>query len=862
MATVSKSISIPNEEFSDDTTPSVARKFLNEVKSTIVTLQRVFKHKMTLEIHNWSSTAQREIYKILKDEIFPIINQVDARLQNFEIQFLKEAAKFVRDFKSLANEADESLDKQKTLEREIDRLLRAVVSQEIMSIVQNNFVVYTSNLQTELDRTKEHFENCIIQKDTEHAKLWNEWHKECEECKYDKTSYDKAYNDMHQKIERLQAQLGDIKGKCKDTPGVSDTLDPLSQKLENENVELEFQVVNYVSKQKDTVKVTSNSLPAPQESKVVKDVKVIAPGMFRINPYKTSREDKFVPINKVRVSVRTNPTTISQPHVITKKEVNSDSNGLSFTRVNNTAKTRRPQPRSNIKNDRVTYVSKSSYSKNKEIEVEEHHRNLLFSKKMKHTSSECNNVKLAIRNDKSKVVCAMCKQCLITANHDACVLNYVNDMNSCGKKQNAKAWKPNNVGSKEKLTLPKPRKPSTYLRWSPTGRIFDLTRKIIESSNVESHSDCSNGDNACSPNPQEPKRKRFPNSTLFLAGHSNLFMVRRLGMFKAHDRKSEASHKFYLEVLRNYLEVAFRRNSCFIRNLEGVDLLKGNHTTNLYTINLHEMASATICSWLVIILSWSSKIQIHKNIFVPHLSKKNQRASHPPKPIPNYKKKVTSSHMDLCGPMRIASYNWKSVIIVRTENGTEFKNQVFQQYFNSVGISHQTSSVRTPQQNGVVERRNRMLVEAARIMLIFSRAPIKLDISFLHVFGALCYPKNDREDIGKLGAKGDIGFFIGYSADSCAYRVYNRRTKKIMETMNVTFDKLSAMAFEQSSSKPGLQTIYDDYIGGQPSAAPRTIPDAQVPQVLQTPTTSTTIADSTLTPTNSSSQAPNNPNSS
>ncbi|GJT15122.1 hypothetical protein Tco_0873828 [Tanacetum coccineum] len=66
---------------------------------------------------------------------------------------------------------------------------------------------------------------------------------------------------------------------------------------------------------------------------------------------------------------------------------------------------------------------------------------------------------------------------------------------------------------------------------------------------------------------------------------------------------------------------------------------------------------------------------------------------------------------------------------------------------------------------------------------------------------------NDREDIGKLGAKGDIGFFIGYSADSCAYRVYNRRTKTIMETMNVTFDELSAMAFEQSSSKPGPQRM-------------------------------------------------------
>ncbi|GJU63909.1 hypothetical protein Tco_1245744 [Tanacetum coccineum] len=254
-ANVSKPISIPNEEFSDDTTPSVARKFLNEVKSTIVTLQRVVKQKMTLDIHNWSSSAHQEIHKIVKDEIFPIVNQVDARVQNFEIQFLKEAAKFVRDFKSLAKEADESLAKHKALELEIERLLRAVVSQDIMSIVQNPSVVDSSNLQTELDRTKERFENCIIKKENEYAKLWNDWYKKCEECKYDKISYDKAYNDMQQKIERLQAQLGDQKGKSKDTSCVSNTLDPLSQKLENENVELEFQVQNY-EKENDHLKTT------------------------------------------------------------------------------------------------------------------------------------------------------------------------------------------------------------------------------------------------------------------------------------------------------------------------------------------------------------------------------------------------------------------------------------------------------------------------------------------------------------------------------------------------------------------------------------------------------------------------------
>nr|GEW76851.1 integrase, catalytic region, zinc finger, CCHC-type, peptidase aspartic, catalytic [Tanacetum cinerariifolium] len=199
------------------------------------------------------------------------------------------------------------------------------------------------------------------------------------------------------------------------------------------------------------------------------------------------------------------------------------------------------------------------------------------------------------------------------------------------------------------------------------------------------------------------------------------------------------------------------------------------------------------------------------------------------------------------------------VIIIRTDNGIEFKNQVLKEYFDTVGISHQMYSVRAPQQNGVVERQNQTLVEVARTMLIFSRAPLflwaeaiataKSDILFLHVFGALCYPKNDHEDIGKLGAKGDIGFFIGYSADSCAYRVYNRQTKKIMKTMNVSFDELSTMAFEQRSLKPGLQSMTSGHIssGLDLTYAPSTI------------TTQQPSEDTAPIPTNSSSHATNIP---
>ncbi|GKC22146.1 retrovirus-related pol polyprotein from transposon TNT 1-94 [Tanacetum coccineum] len=87
---------------------------------------------------------------------------------------------------------------------------------------------------------------------------------------------------------------------------------------------------------------------------------------------------------------------------------------------------------------------------------------------------------------------------------------------------------------------------------------------------------------------------------------------------------------------------------------------------------------------------------------------------------------------------------------IHTNNRTEFVNQTLQEYYEQVGISHETSVARTLQQNGVVERQNHTLVEVART--------IKPDLSYLHVFGALCYPNNDSENLGKLQAKADIVF--------------------------------------------------------------------------------------------------------
>ncbi|GJU67997.1 retrovirus-related pol polyprotein from transposon TNT 1-94 [Tanacetum coccineum] len=176
---------------------------------------------------------------------------------------------------------------------------------------------------------------------------------------------------------------------------------------------------------------------------------------------------------------------------------------------------------------------------------------------------------------------------------------------------------------------------------------------------------------------------------------------------------------------------------------------------------------------------------------------KSKKSSHQPKAEDTNKDKLYLLHMDLCGPMRVVSINGK--------------------------------------------RRNRTLIEDARTMLIFSKAPLflwseaintacytqnrsiihrrynktpyelmqdkKPDLSFFHVFGALCYPTNDNDDLGKLDAKADIGIFVGYAPTKKAFRIYNKRTQKIIETIYVTFDELTAMASEQFSSGPGLQCL-------------------------------------------------------
>ncbi|GJZ12862.1 retrovirus-related pol polyprotein from transposon TNT 1-94, partial [Tanacetum coccineum] len=357
-----------------------------------------------------------------------------------------------------------------------------------------------------------------------------------------------------------------------------------------------------------------------------------------------------------------------------------------------------------------------------------------------------------------------------------------------------------------------------------------------------------------------------------------------------------------------FTKTAPSKHSCYVRDTDGVELIKGSHGSNLYTISVEDMMQSSpifLLSKASKNKSWLWHIRLNHLNFgtINDLSRKNlvrglprlkfekdhlcsacqlgksKKHTHTPKTENTNLEVLNTLHMDLCGPMQVQTINGKKYILVIvddysrftwvkflrskdetpefvikflkqikaglnktvkytcTDNGTKFFNQVLTEYYESVGIFHQKSVLRTPQQNNVVERRNRTLVEAARTMLIFSRALMflwaesvatacytqnqflihtrhnktqyelvhekKPDLTFLPVFGALCYPINDNEDLGKLQPTTDIGIFVGYAPSRKGYIIYNKRTQRIMETIHAQFDEPSEpMAPVQLSTGP------------------------------------------------------------
>nr|GFA70566.1 Gag-Pol polyprotein [Tanacetum cinerariifolium] len=199
------------------------------------------------------------------------------------------------------------------------------------------------------------------------------------------------------------------------------------------------------------------------------------------------------------------------------------------------------------------------------------------------------------------------------------------------------------------------------------------------------------------------------------------------------------------------LEVAFRKSTCFIRDLKGNDLLTGSRGTDLYSIKLQDTNYPNLICLMAKATSSQAWLWHHR-----------------------------PSHL-----------NFDTINLLS-------KNDIvtFHAYFAAEGILHQTSVDRTPEQNGVVKRQNRTLVEATRTMLSAAKVPL---FFWAEAIATTRFTQNRSLE------KDDACIFVGYSTQSRAYRVFNKRTRVIMESIHVNFNELPHMASDHVSSDSVLE---------------------------------------------------------
>nr|GFB04146.1 hypothetical protein [Tanacetum cinerariifolium] len=476
-------------------------------------------------------------------------------------------------------------------------------------------------------------------------------------------------------------------------------------------------------------------------------------------------------------------------------------------------------------------------SKGKKQEVEDQRRNVKLSKN-KTPVTACND-NLNAKTLNVNFVCATCGKCVLNENHDI--------EPECTAKQSVAIPLKKTVASESNQ---KPRNITRklyervskacswwYPKFTPSGY---KSKPKSKKENVNPNVSMPLGSVSRTTNILEhttSRRSTVSNTPL----PSNSFAARR--DCPIH-RAVMIKRVYYVEGLNHNLfsigqfcnadlEVAFRKSTCYIRDLKGNDLLIGSHETDLYSITLQDtnspnliflMAKATSSqAWL-----WHCRLS-HLNFDTINLLSKNdilvgllklkfikdhrcsscelgkaKRKSFYSKTTPSSKRQLQLLHMDLCGPMRVASINGKRYVlvivddysrytwthflrIVRTDKGTEFLNKTLHAYFASKGILHQTSVARTPEQNGVVKRQNRTLVEAAQTMLSAAKVHLffwveaiattcftqkrslvilrhektpyhiinnhKSSVKFFHIFGSVCYIVRDGENLDKMKEK-------------------------------------------------------------------------------------------------------------
>ncbi|GKA66841.1 retrovirus-related pol polyprotein from transposon TNT 1-94, partial [Tanacetum coccineum] len=533
-------------------------------------------------------------------------------------------------------------------------------------------------------------------------------------------------------------------------------------------------------------------------------------------PFTQSEKEKWAPATSHRKS--------NKPYV--------DALTLNKTVVNDTQKHALGR---NTKNDRIQRPS----SRSKKNKVEVQLRKFKSNSNKNNFVSDCNaNVKNVVVSNNYANVCLSCNECLFSANHDACIVKYLKNVQKCKKakfvKQKEKIqWKPTgrvftNVG----------------LRWKPTGKMFNMEGSICPIIKT-------------TPATIVPSRNRLhtisipavaPNAdTRMRSSIAKNSLIRAYINMYSHPFNNP-NYAFIVKIILWYLD-----SGCS-KHMTGQREKLINFVSKFIGLGHNLFSVGQFCDLdLEVDVLHSTINQLAKEGLVKGLPKlkytkdhlcsacqmgKSKKECHKPKPAPSTNEKLQMLHMDLCGLMRVESINGKRYILVIVDGHSRF---TWVKFFRTKDEAPDIIIKFLKQ-----AQESSSNIEAARTILIFSKSLIflwaeavaiacytqnisfihtrynktpyellrdrKPDLKYLHIFGALCYPTNDSEDLGKLKPKVDIGIFIGYSPSKKAYRIYNKHTRLIMEIIHVQFDELTQMASEQHGLGPELQGLTSRHI--------------------------------------------------
>nr|GEW26051.1 hypothetical protein [Tanacetum cinerariifolium] len=413
--------------------------------------------------------------------------------------------------------------------------------------------------------------------------------------------------------------------------------------------------------------------------------------------------------------------------------------------------------------------------------------------------------------------CASCNGCLFSDNHDACVVAYIKSVNASSKSKSVKTP----VKKKVWKTTGNVFKTVRHI-WRPTEKTFILVGNVCpliriatptivpprEPIPIVNSTDKPIVTLVYTRKPKAANKKVLnklePNNSWGSSSSNVPFSLLACRLSKSSSGtwtpimgygdyqigNVTISRVYYVEGLGHNLfsvgqfcdldlEVAFRQHTCFIRNLDGVDLLTGSRGNNLYTLSLQYMMAQGLVRGL-------PKLKFEKDHLCSACAMgKSTKKTHKPKSEDTNQEKLYLLHMDLCGPMRVESVNEKKYLLVIVDDYSRFTWVKFLRSKDET-LDFIIKFLKMIQ-NRVVERCNRTLIEAAHTILIYAQAPLflsaeavatacftqnrsiirlrhgktpyellhskLLDLSFFHVFGALCYPANDSKNLGKYNQK-------------------------------------------------------------------------------------------------------------